>query len=64
MTRAVKAAVGRRGVLLPVRVPGRAGRLMAEGGLLPGDDAVRGTQTFAEWLDDLAAHRRARGSPR
>ena len=36
--------------LVPVRLPGRAGRAMAEGGLLPDAAARRGTCTFDAWL--------------
>jgi uncharacterized protein YbjT (DUF2867 family) len=49
----VRALVRRRGLrraVLPVRVPGRAGRAMAGGGLLPVGPGPRGQQTFAEWL--------------
>ena len=40
----------RRGLIVPIRVPGKAGRAMAEGGLLPTEDGLRGTQTFDQWL--------------
>lgn len=36
--------------VVPVRLPGRDGRLMAGGGLLPGPDAVTCGPAFDEWL--------------
>ncbi len=41
---------GRHGVIVPIRVPGRSGKAMAEGALLPTEDGPRGTQTFDQWL--------------
>jgi uncharacterized protein YbjT (DUF2867 family) len=43
-------ARGSRRPVLPVRVPGAAGRAMAEGAMLPAGPGLRGTQTFAGWL--------------
>ncbi len=43
-------ARGRRSLVVPLRIPGRAGSAMAEGLLLPTDDGPRGTQTFDQWL--------------
>jgi uncharacterized protein YbjT (DUF2867 family) len=43
-------ARGSRRPVLPVRVPGAAGRAMAEGAMLPAGPGLRGTQTFADWL--------------
>ena len=43
-------ACGRRRLVLPIRLPGQAGRAMAEGLLLPTDDGARGTLTFDQWL--------------
>lgn len=43
-------ARGSRRPVLPVRLPGAAGRAMAEGGMLPAGPGLRGTQTFADWL--------------
>jgi len=45
----VRAARLRR-VVIPVRLPGAAGRKMAGGALLPTEPGPRGKQTFAEWL--------------
>ena len=36
-----------------VNSPGALGRAFRSGALLPGGGALRGTQTFAEWLDAL-----------
>ncbi|WP_375481704.1 SDR family oxidoreductase [uncultured Jatrophihabitans sp.] len=41
---------GTRRLVVPVPVPGEAGRAMATGGLLPGPDAVLGSETFDQWL--------------
>lgn len=49
----VRRLLRRRGghrLVLPVRVPGTAGRGMADGGLLPVEDGPRGVETFDEWL--------------
>jgi len=46
-------AIGFRGPLPVVHTPGTLGRAFRAGALLPGADALRGTQTFAEWLDAL-----------
>ena len=40
--------LGRR--VVPVRLPGAAGRAMRSGALTPSGDGPRGRQTFAEWL--------------
>ncbi|WP_409329213.1 SDR family oxidoreductase [Trujillonella humicola] len=44
------AAAGRRGRVLRVPLPGRAGRRMRDGALLPGPGADRGRLTFDAWL--------------
>ena len=41
---------GRRRIVVPVKQPGEAGRLMADDALLPAGDCVRGMLTFDEWL--------------
>ncbi len=51
LTRDLLRARGRRAVVVPIRVPGAAGRAMRGGGLLPGAGGLRGTITFAEWLE-------------
>lgn len=50
LARRLVRARGQRVLVLPVRLPGAAGRAMATGALLPGPDARLGTQTFEEWL--------------
>ena len=45
----LQARRGRR-VVLPLRIPGQAGRAMIDGGLLPSGPGPRGEQTFAAWL--------------
>ncbi|MCM3659395.1 NAD-dependent epimerase/dehydratase family protein [Georgenia satyanarayanai] len=51
LARQVTAARGLRRRVLPVRMPGGAGRAMTDGSLLPTDDGPRGRVTFQEWLD-------------
>jgi hypothetical protein len=46
----VVRALGRRRLVVPVRLPGEVGRAMRDGGLLPTGDASTGRQTFDEWL--------------
>lgn len=41
---------GRRRLVVPVKQPGEAGRLMAGDGLLPVGECVRGVLTFDDWL--------------
>jgi uncharacterized protein YbjT (DUF2867 family) len=43
-------AIGHRGALPVIDMPGALGRAFRSGALLPGPDALRGTQTFSEWL--------------
>lgn len=50
MIRQVIRTRGDRRRVIELRVPGAAGRAMATGGILPGEAARRGTQTFAGWL--------------
>jgi uncharacterized protein YbjT (DUF2867 family) len=40
--------LGRR--VVPVRMPGAAGRGLRSGALIPADEGPRGSQTFADWL--------------
>lgn len=56
----LRAGRSRRRVL-PVRLPGRAGRGMADGALLPAGPGQRGRQSFSEWL--AAQQRDSPGSP-
>ncbi|KQP70144.1 3-beta hydroxysteroid dehydrogenase [Microbacterium sp. Leaf288] len=46
-------AIGHRTPVPVVNTPGALGRALRSGALLPGPEALRGTQTFAEWLDAL-----------
>jgi len=50
LVRRVRDARGSRRPVLAVRLPGRTGAGLANGGLLPDPDATIGRQTFAEWL--------------
>ncbi len=50
--RLLKARPSRR-LLVPIRLPGRAGAAMAGGGLLPADPYLRGHRTYAQYLADL-----------
>lgn len=53
LVRAYARAIGYRGPVPAVTVPGTWGRALRSGALLPDPDALRGDQTFAEWLDSL-----------
>lgn len=55
LVRRTRQARRRRAAVLPVRLPGAAGREMAGGGLLPGGPGPRGTQTFDQWLAGTGA---------
>lgn len=57
MARRLAKARGLRRRLLPIRVPGHAGRAMAEGALLPTEPGTRGRQTFDEWLEHAVPRR-------
>jgi uncharacterized protein YbjT (DUF2867 family) len=54
LLRQVLASQGERRRVVEIRLPGPTGRAMATGGALPGPDALRGTQTFADWLKSQA----------
>jgi uncharacterized protein YbjT (DUF2867 family) len=54
LVRDVLAARGLKRLLLPVRIPGRGGRAIADGALLPTGAGPRGRRTFADWLADTA----------
>jgi len=53
MVRRYARAIGYRGPIPQVPVPGMWGRALRAGALLPGPDTELGTQTFAEWIDAL-----------
>jgi uncharacterized protein YbjT (DUF2867 family) len=56
LARAVAQKRGSRVTVVPLRVPGRAGKAMRSGGQLPGPEVPLAGPTFAEWLegDDLS----------
>lgn len=58
LARQLLQARRQRRVVLPLRIPGQAGRAMIEGGLLPGGPGPRGQQTFATWLATPEARQR------
>ncbi len=55
MVRRYLAATGRRRVVLPLRIPGRAGGAMATGRLVPAEPFDSGDVTFESYLADVAA---------
>lgn len=54
LARQLMRALGRHGLVVPVRPPGRAGTRAAHGALLPTGPGPRGQQTFAQWLAEYA----------
>jgi uncharacterized protein YbjT (DUF2867 family) len=50
MTRHLLQARGRRTLVLPLPVPGAAGKAASSGGLLPQGEYVTGVETFGEYL--------------
>jgi uncharacterized protein YbjT (DUF2867 family) len=50
LVRQLLRARGSHRIVVPVRLPGAAGKAMATGGLLPTGPGPRGRQTFAQWL--------------
>lgn len=50
LARRLARARGQHRPILGVRLPGKAGRDMAAGGLLPTESGPRGKQTFEQWL--------------
>jgi uncharacterized protein YbjT (DUF2867 family) len=55
MARQYLAATGRRRLVVPWRLPGRTGRALESGVLVPAEPFVQGVQTFAEYLEGLRA---------
>jgi uncharacterized protein YbjT (DUF2867 family) len=53
MARQVLRRRGERRLVLPVRVPGRVGRVLRGGGTLPAGGFREGKRTFADYLDTL-----------
>jgi uncharacterized protein YbjT (DUF2867 family) len=58
MIRAYARAIGHRGWIPAVSLPGALGRAQRDGSLLAAPDAIRGRQTFAEWIAALPPKRR------
>lgn len=54
MVRGYARTIGHRGWIPAVSLPGSMGRAQRSGALLPGPDALRGRQTFAEWLATIS----------
>ncbi|MGK9147317.1 NAD(P)H-binding protein [Plantibacter flavus] len=50
MVRSYAAAVGGRGAVVEVPLPGGFGRALRDGTILAGDDADHGVQSYAEWV--------------
>lgn len=50
LARLLLAARGKKKPLLAMSLPGKAGRAMRDGALLPAGDGPRGTLTFEQWL--------------
>jgi uncharacterized protein YbjT (DUF2867 family) len=55
MVRAYARAIGHRGPMPEISLPGAYGRAQRNGSLLPKPGAVLGVQTFDEWLEALPA---------
>lgn len=53
MVRAYARAIGHRGPMPEISLPGAFGRAQRSGALLPKPGAILGRQTFGEWLDAL-----------
>ena len=53
MVRGLARARGSRAWIPAIPLPGASGRAQRDGSLLPGPDAVLGTQTYAQWLATL-----------
>jgi uncharacterized protein YbjT (DUF2867 family) len=54
LTRQLMRALGRRGLVIPIRLPGRTGTVIARGALLPTGPGPRGQQTYGRWLAEYA----------
>jgi uncharacterized protein YbjT (DUF2867 family) len=59
MAKRIARARGDRKILIPVRLPGRAGRAMTGGALLPHGPFTEASRTFEDHLADLEARRSA-----
>lgn len=54
IVRAYARATGAGRFVIPINLGGAFGRAQRDGSLLPGTDALRGTETFNEWLAHVA----------
>ena len=52
MTRRLLRRRGSRRPVMTAFLPGKAGKGMRNGGLIPGEGATIGKQTFDEWLEE------------
>lgn len=59
MIRAYARAIGHRGWIPAISLPGGFGRAMRAGSMLPGAESDLGTQTYADWIAALPAGTRA-----
>jgi hypothetical protein len=50
LSRMWREATGRRAIAVPIPLPGKLGRALRDGRLTCTNPDVRGTQTFAAWL--------------
>lgn len=57
MIRAYARARGRRAWIPAINLPGAFGKAQRDGSLLPGPEAIRGRQTFAEWVAGVRTSR-------
>ncbi|MBK0418254.1 NAD(P)H-binding protein [Leucobacter sp. CSA1] len=62
MVRGYARASGAGRLVIPINLGGAFGRAQRDGSLLPEPDALRGTETFAEWLVRVAAAAGRRGA--
>ena len=50
MVKAYAGAIGGKGAIVEVTLPGGFGKAMRDGTLLPAPSADHGVQTYAEWI--------------
>jgi uncharacterized protein YbjT (DUF2867 family) len=55
LVRKVLRATRQRRILVPLRLPGKTGKALAGGALVPQTDGPRGKQTFDAWLAEYVA---------
>ena len=56
MVRGYARASGAGRFVIPINLGGAFGRAQRDGSLLPGADALRGTETFSEWLAHISVN--------